>query len=374
MKDGRKTAGITAEFNPFHEGHQHFLDEIRSQTGAEYIVAVMSGDFVQRGGPAAFSKYARAQQALKSGCDMVLELPARFSTASAEGFAQGAVSILNLIPEIDLLCFGSESGDLARMRETARFLHENERNSDSGFSRKLREELKGGLPYPAARERALADSGISFTESGSNDILGVEYLKALLNLRSRMVPHAILRDSSFRSAHGIRDELMKSGEKLPTVDDYSDFLTFRLTCLRKEGIPLTEFLDVSEELAARISRDVGERLDFQERIRRLKNRSITWTRAARALLHILLGIRKVPTLGSGDGGCMLSGFPRIRVLGIQRRAEFFLRNPHVFTSISREMQEHPENPVLEEDLFAEEIYRLCCPRAGNAMTEKLLVL
>ena len=118
-----KTVGIIAEFNPFHEGHKHLIEKCKENLGADRVVIVMSGDFVQRGAPAIVDKYARAKMALRSGADLVLELPVYYSTGSAEYFAQGAVSILNSLGCIDYLCFGSEHADLKKLDNIANILH-----------------------------------------------------------------------------------------------------------------------------------------------------------------------------------------------------------------------------------------------------------
>ena len=117
-----KTIGIIAEFNPFHNGHKYIIEKSRQETGADYCVVVMSGDFVQRGAPAIVDKFARAKMALSCGADLVLELPIYYSLGSAEFFASGAVSILDSLGVIDYLCFGSESGDLASLTSIARVL------------------------------------------------------------------------------------------------------------------------------------------------------------------------------------------------------------------------------------------------------------
>ncbi len=145
-----KVAGIIAEYNPFHNGHLYHMNETRARSGADYIVVVMSGDFVQRGGPAILDKYTRAKMALEAGADLVLELPAAYSTASAEYFAMGAVSTLEALGVIDVLSCGSESVDLPLITSLARFyLHE-----PYEYSSLLRSLLRSGLSYPQAREQA----------------------------------------------------------------------------------------------------------------------------------------------------------------------------------------------------------------------------
>ncbi|MCD8083596.1 MAG: nucleotidyltransferase family protein [Clostridiales bacterium] len=191
-----KTAAVIAEYNPFHNGHFYQLREIRRQTGADAIVAVMSGDYVQRGEAAVFDKYTRTRMALSCGVDLVLELPVALATSSAEDFAAGAVSLLDDLGVIDLLCFGSESGDLNALKHSADLLSE----EPEELSAQLRELLRQGMTYPAARSAALSHlSGEMSHEqdaprsNGPNDILAIAYLNALTKLDSHMEPCAIRR-------------------------------------------------------------------------------------------------------------------------------------------------------------------------------------
>ena len=117
-----KTAGIIAEYNPFHKGHQYQIQYTKEQLGADYVIIAMSGDYVQRGTPALLSKYRRAEMALRCGADLVLELPVSVSTSSAENFAMGGVSLLNGLGVVDLLCFGSECGDIRILKSLAKIL------------------------------------------------------------------------------------------------------------------------------------------------------------------------------------------------------------------------------------------------------------
>lgn len=146
-----KIAGVIAEYNPFHNGHKYQLEEIRRRTGADYIIAAMSGDFVQRGTPAILDKYTRTQMALSEGADLVLELPFLYATASAEMFALGGVSLLQHTGITDLLCFGAETDNIALLEQLSEILAA----EPEGYRKRLREELTEGLSFPAAREKAL---------------------------------------------------------------------------------------------------------------------------------------------------------------------------------------------------------------------------
>lgn len=186
-----KTVGIVAEYNPFHAGHRKQFDRIRAEFGRETaIVCAMSGNFVQRGSPAVLDKTLRAKAAVACGADLVVELPTTVSLSSAEGFAAGGVGILSKL--CDTLCFGAETGKAVSLMETARAL------LSEDFSPLLRRELDSGKSFPAARAEALAQMGLSGEIlRHPNDILAVEYCKAILARNSPMVPFPIRRDGDY---------------------------------------------------------------------------------------------------------------------------------------------------------------------------------
>ena len=200
-----KTAGIIAEYNPFHKGHEYQILYAKEKLKADYVIVAMSGDYVQRGTPALISKHARAEMALRCGADLVLEMPVSVSTASAEAFAMGGVSLLDSLGVVDMLCFGSESGEISALKELAEILVE----EPEEYKKLLKSFLSEGLTFPAARSQALTEyfknprnfSGDDFDGvltpllnevtqilSTPNNILGIEYCKALLRLNSRIRP------------------------------------------------------------------------------------------------------------------------------------------------------------------------------------------
>ena len=188
-----KTVGIIAEYNPFHKGHAYQLTKARELTGADYSVIVMSGDFVQRGHPAIVSKLRRAEAAVRCGADLVLELPVTAAIASAERFAAEGVRLLSGF--CDELCFGAETADAEALRNTAKALLSPE------FSEVLRAELDKGLSFPAARQAALEEMGLDGAlVTQPNNILAIEYCKAILSQHSPMAPFPILRQGSYHDA------------------------------------------------------------------------------------------------------------------------------------------------------------------------------
>ena len=191
-----KVTGIIAEYNPFHKGHEYQIKKARELTDADYVIVVMSGDFTQRGAPALLDKYTRARMALACGADLVLELPVRYACASAEFFAGGAVSVLDGLRVVDYLCFGSESGDTEKIAASAHALLSAEK--DDEYRRRIRQNQKEGLSYPAARAKALNLSDETDTQYWTlpNNILGIEYCKALTLSQSKIRPLTILRQGS----------------------------------------------------------------------------------------------------------------------------------------------------------------------------------
>ena len=208
-----KIAAVIAEFNPFHNGHRYLVQTLKKQTDADYLVAVMSGDFVQRGAPALLDKYTRANMALQAGVDLVLELPAVYALSAADQFALGGVKILDALG-CNVLGFGCEDDDLERLSEAAALFEE----EPDDFWEALSAALREGLSYPAAREQAACrcltqrapeifptEESVQELLSGPNNTLAISYLQAIRRLHSPMTPVPIAR---IGSAHG--DDLLPS--------------------------------------------------------------------------------------------------------------------------------------------------------------------
>ena len=333
-----KIVGLITEYNPFHNGHQYHIEQAKKLTGADAAIVVMSGDYVQRGMPAVMPKRLRAEMALRNGAAAVFELPVCYATGSAELFATGAVSLLNQLGVVDYLCFGSECNDLQGLRAIANILCE----EPTEYRHFLQDNLKKGLSFPAARQEALGNvmksADCSFLLNDPNNILGVEYLKALRRLDSNIIPCTIKRQDShyhdrelrttYSSASAIRSLLAYSdstdihsknvftgfssvsGElerqvPLSCLDlfkenhqvlypiceqDFSLLLKYKL--LNKTPENLQHYADVSEELANRIHAKTNDFFDYRQFCELLKTREVTQTRINRALLHIMLGIKK----------------------------------------------------------------------------------
>lgn len=195
-----KVLGIVAEYNPFHNGHLYHLEKSKQDTGCEYVVAVMGGNFTQRGSCSLIDKWAKAKMALLNGVDLVIELPVLYSVSSAENFAEGSMKILDSLKIVDKVSFGAECSDVSVLSEIADVLYREPKE----YQNFLAHELDKGLSFPKARENALLLflNGSDKTEkysgvlSSPNNILGIEYIKALKKLGSSIEPHVVERFSA----------------------------------------------------------------------------------------------------------------------------------------------------------------------------------
>ena len=226
-----RVVGIITEYNPFHNGHKYHIERAKKITGADYVIAVMSGNFVQRGHPSIIDKYARSMMALSNGVDIILELPVCYATSSAEFFALGAVTLLDRLGIVDYICFGSESGDIKVLKKLARLFN----NPGEDFQVNIFSYLKEGLSYPAARAKAaaqlLSPNDISSSNpslidaiSEPNNILGIEYIKALDKINSSMTPITISRKDAHY--HDKNINYLETNRDLPNLRGRKKVKTF----------------------------------------------------------------------------------------------------------------------------------------------------
>ena len=241
-----KLIGIATEYNPFHNGHLQHISESKNLVSQDSaVVCVMSGDFVQRGEAAVFSKFARAEAAVKGGADLVLELPLPWALSSAEGFARGAVGLLGALNCIDYLSFGSECGDISILSSLATAV------MDPALDLEIREELKSGISYAAARQLALSKSIGSLADhlETPNNILAIEYLKAIYNQRLRLEPITIKRigaghDEEGGSASDIR-KMLSNGKPIKHYVPKDSGLVFHRESEQGRGPVFMEHLETA---------------------------------------------------------------------------------------------------------------------------------
>ena len=380
-----KIVGLIAEYNPFHNGHKYHIEKAKELSKADAVVVVMSGNFVQRGAPAIMPKHLRAKMALLSGADLCIELPVPFATGTAEHFAYGSIALLHRLGCIDAICFGSECGDIHMLKSCAEILCE----EPEAYRLPLQEFLRQGNSFPLAREKALyqatGDKYLSDLLKSPNNILGIEYLKALYRLGSSIEPITITRKeagyhddtlgSVISSATAIREyvsthsdlsalsnqmpqrcyaELSHQAEKRFPIyaDDFSLLLKYRL--LSENAASLTQYQDVSESLANKIINNRNRFVTCEQFCELLKTKELTYTRIGRALFHILLGIKKEPALKEPAYA---------RILGFRTEAASVLTEINACSSIpliSKLADARPGSDdaklMLETDRFAADLY------------------
>lgn len=341
--------GLIVEYNPFHNGHIYHLNESKKITGATHTIAVMSGNFMQRGTPALLDKFTRAEMAVRNGVDLVVELPTLYACQSAEIFAHGGITLLDSLNCVDSVCFGSEIGDVGILYLIAKILIQ----EPSEFKDALKNHLNEGLPFPKARSYALFDyisknklhetskENLSEILNSPNNILGIEYIKSILKLNSSIKPYTINRinsgynsldiDNSICSASAIRNALKNDGNLKdidytipePSYDIinnalengfnpvYSDdFYQILYSIIVRDKDNLSDYFEVNEGIENKIYNSIFKCKNFEEFQNEVKSKRYTMTKISRTLNNIMLGIKKEDIFKTKD----LNNIPYLRVL------------------------------------------------------------
>lgn len=349
-----KTAGIIAEYNPFHNGHKYHIEETRKFTGAEGIIVAMSGNFVQRGEYALCDKWTRAKMALSGGADLVIELPCVYSCQSAEYFAKGAVSILESL-KCSFLSFGTESENTDEIIRLAEFL----KNPPEDFEKKLSENMKNGVSYPRALAEALGNDAVNTP----NNVLAIEYIKQIKNMK----PVGIKRMGSLHDGKGSASDIrsiISNGEKADALMPYTsveilkqarladrkifeNLVLYKLRTMTAEQIKNVP--DVSEGLENRIMQMCHKFTNLEDLCCAIKTKRYTMARIRRILTNALLGITKEDIKKSPE---------YIRVLGMNKRGMEILSNLRGSTDIPiiTKAADAPESAMLNIDINATNIY------------------
>ncbi len=301
-----KTAAVIAEFNPFHNGHKYLCDTIKKEYGIDHCIAIMSGDFVQRGDTAIINKHARAELAVKAGFSAVFELPLFYATSSAPDFAYGGVSIADALG-VDYLFFGSESGDTATLEKTADFLL----SPSQEFDLCVKTHVKAGNTYAKALSLALKECKITESDfSAPNDILALEYIKSLKKSGSATIPLAVKRlgvdhdstdiSGNIASATQLR-KMIKSGDFVSSfvpvdlphpplfIEDFMGMLNYRLHYITEKELLNTP--GISSDLAHKIIKN-RHLTDYRNLIDAIKSKNFSESSIRRAFIHILLNMQK----------------------------------------------------------------------------------
>ena len=367
-----KILGIITEYNPFHNGHLYHLFKAKEITGADYVVAVMSGNFLQRGEPAIINKWARTKMALNAGVDLIIELPFVFSTQDANGFAFGAIKLLDSLQIIDYLCFGCETDNLDTLYSISNFLL----IEPQKYKELIVRNSKNGCEFPRVRAQALCEYhrilGIDGLEKISplelskllkypNNILALEYIKHLINLKSKIKPIAIKRmgasyhqkniKGKISSATSIRNEILnslsypktdlfvlndkikstlpqsglivlekelKEGRGPITLESYRQFI---LATLRKMSLEdISRIQGVIEGLENRIKKASLKSFTVEQLINSIKTRRYTRTKIQRIILHLMTSLSKKDVKIFNRCGLLYA-----RILGFSKKGKTLLR-------------------------------------------------
>ena len=394
-----KAVGLVTEYNPFHNGHLYHLNKAMELTGADISVAVMSGDFVQRGEPAVIDKYTRASMALNSGVNLVVELPVNYAVSSAENFAAGALKVLDHI-KADSIAFGSESGDIEGLSELAHILCDNE----DMLYKEISKYTANGISYAAARQKTvekLTDKDTAEMLTSSNNILAVEYLKAIIKNKYAIKPYTIKRQgdsyndtdirSEYASATALRENL-KAGnisEYIPVKvglilssntnyiypDDITEVLFTRLLdILFASNYDKNVFIenvmqypDVSKEIAGRLYKSVMDMItrtvpqgaeskdngvfSFGSLCEHIKTKEVPLSRIKRALVRITLGLDKKHMEKYANE-------PYIRVLGFDKKGQEYLSYIRKTVEVPLITKTADYKEMLLDDIHAANIYNM----------------
>lgn len=395
-----QVTAVIAEYNPFHNGHKYHIEETWNKTDNSYIMAIMSGNFVQRGEPALLDKRKRAEIALLNGADLVVELPTPWSTASAERFARGAVYIAHQAGIVDNLSFGCEDDDITTLEQISRILN------DKVYSREIKKYYDDNMcSYPEARAAVVSEilgKDCNDIMLRPNNILAIEYLKAIMSFKSDIKPIGIKRsaaghDSSF--SHDNITSAMNIRNLVKTGDDYSSFvpensLEIFEDCIKNGTFPAlysnletavlahlrkmrpSDFIgtpDVAEGIEHRIIEAVKTSVSLGEIFDKVKTKRYTHARIRRIILSSFLGLKTED---------VVSLPPYIRVLGLNDNGRMMLREmknkyfvPVIMKYGDVKYLDDSAKRIFAIESTATDLYNLCLPErrpCGTDMTDEIV--
>lgn len=385
-----KVLGIIAEYNPFHNGHLYHLENSKAKSEADYVVAVITGNFTQRGDTSIVNKWDKAKMALSSGADLVIELPTIYSLSSAENFAEGGIKILNALGIVDTISFGMETDDISDINSISDVLYLESKE----YKEILKKELDSGISYPLARQKAvvkyLNDNKYEDILNGQNNILAIEYLKALKKIKSKIIPMGIKREKIFYNSKKIVDEYasstgirqllkrrriediarvvpkstfnilienIKNGTYIMDLSVFSKEIIYKLRCMSKEQI--MSLPEVTEGLENLIKDSVSKTNNIIELINLIKSKRYTQTRIQRILVYALLGITKE------DIEMSKKTVPYVRILGFNDKGKSLLSKINSKATVITSVKKFEDTSkklrykrMLEIDKLATDIYTL----------------
>ena len=355
-----KKIGIICEYNPFHNGHIYHINKIKEMFKDSMIIAVMSGNFTQRGIPSILSKNEKTKIALNNNIDLVVELPTIYATQGADIFAYGAVSILNQL-KIDYLVFGSESNDIKKLEDIAKFQLDN-----STYHEKVKNYLKEGFNYPTAMAKALENNNISTP----NDLLGLSYIKAIKLLKSNIIPLTIKRTNNFHSkdlenaissATAIREAISNKKDIKKYVPkevlnilkekkeiDFFPILKYKIIT---EGVNIKKYLTVDEGIENRIIKVINDCNSLDELIQKIKTKRYTYNKLSRMFIHILCSITKDDAIENKE-------ISYIRILGFNPTGQQHLNKIKKELIVPLIVTEKYYKELLKDQIRIDNIYDL----------------
>jgi len=368
-----KILTIISEYNPFHLGHLYHLNESIKNINPDYKIAIISGNFVQRGEPSIMNKWERTKNALQAGFDLVIELPCIYSISSAENFATGSIKIANQIGTTQI-SFGSEIGNIENLNKLSKLISQNENE----YYKNIRKKLSEGYSYPKSQELVINEMFSNEFDNicSPNNILGLEYLKSIQKINPEITAITIKRNQDFSSSSNIRtllrnnenlskgllpdfsintiQENIKSGKLVYSLKNFEKEILYtlrKMTIQDLENIP-----DIPENLLNKFKTSSNSCNSLEELIKNLKNKSITQARIQRILLYILLGITKQ------DMEFSKQATPYVRILGTSQKGKELLSNiPNCITSVKQFENSCASKKLLrmlEMDKLATDIYTL----------------
>ena len=375
-----KAVGIIAEYNPFHNGHLYHLNEAKKLAGSDVVVVAMSGNYVQRGEPAILNKWDRTKLALQNGADVVVEIPTYFCLGNAKQYADAGTCILDSFGAINSFAFGSECGDLNKLKEISNNFIDKQNEIEEG----IKEGIKEGLSYPAAREKIYtklfpSTDSISLLQN-SNDNLAISYLMSQHDMEAIAV-----KRENYKSASEIREKI-KIGENLEGLTPKSSFdviqnnkLTFpddwfktlKYAVLQMSGNEIDECPSGGEGLGNRIKNAIQTADTWDELVHKTKSKRYTYTRISRLCMQIILGIKR---------NNYQSLFPKyIRLLGADENGRNFisycvkneLNKLPIITNITRCRDNFDEQGLylLNLDAHATDVYNFITERDVNTQSD-----
>lgn len=391
-----RASGVVVEYNPFHNGHLYHLNETKKMTKSDLVIAVMSGNFLQRGEPALVSKWARTKMALEAGVDLVIELPYAYSAQKAETFAFGAIALLEEL-KCTAVCFGSEDGNIESFIRTVTFMEGNL----AQYNHQIKTALKQGASYPKAASIAFKE--ISGSEpvldlAKPNNILGFHYVKAIMDNQFSIQPQTVERtgagyhdedlpNSSIASATSIRKTLFSNKLQMDEItpympgssarhlvaywqkykafhswEGYFPLLKYRL--LSSSPQELSDIYEAEEGLENRLIAAISDAASFKEFMERVKTKRYTWTRLQRLCLHILTGTTKLQMSAAHNGGKP----SYIRLLGMNKIGQKYLQGIKKDLSLPlvSKLSSHDDS-MLQLDRKAANIYSMLLPEPERSL-------